>query len=532
MRVVTAEEMKRLDRTAMSEFKIPSQLLMENAARGLVDKIEEKIGSVYGLSIAILCGGGNNGGDGLAAARHFRMRGANFQVYLFSPLSKLSKETRAMFQAMHFEPTLYPAGSFTFEALEKNLSESHLIIDALFGTGLSRPVTGKNQEAIDCINKVRQERNITVVSVDIPSGISANTGEQLGTAVFADYTFTMGLPKLGLFMRDGLLCRGQWDVIDIGFPKQLIDHVDIKVELVGPGDLVGFPKSRPIDANKNAFGHLLMIAGSRGKTGAAAMASLAALRVGTGLVTTALPHASDLIASIVMEVMTIPLSETQEGTLSLKSEGDILEASSGKSAIAIGPGLSQHPESVHLILNLIANIEAPMVIDADAINALASDLSILSHKKGPVILTPHPGEMGRLLGVSSKKIQEDRFGCATAFAKKWGVIVVLKGAHTVIAAPSGACFISNTGNAGMATAGSGDVLTGMIGGFLAQRVDPLHAAIWGVVLHGLAGDIAARKVGEISLIASDIIKKIPNAILAATGEGHRPYYKKRRHRHS
>ncbi|MEK7702470.1 MAG: NAD(P)H-hydrate dehydratase [Nitrospirota bacterium] len=537
MKVVTTAEMQLLDSLAVSEFKIPGALLMENAARGLIDKIEEKIGSVSGTSVVLLCGGGNNGGDGIAAARHLRMRGARFYVYLFTPLEKLSKETQAMFRAMHFETTLYPQGSFTFEALEKNLSESHLIIDALLGTGLSRAVTGDYQKAIDCINNVRRKRNITVISVDIPSGISADTGEQQGSAVLADYTFTMGLPKRGLFMREGLLCRGQWDVIDIGFPKELIDHADIRVELVSPNHLTGFPNQRPLDANKSTFGHLLVIAGSRGKKGAAALASLSALRVGTGLVTTALPHSSDSITPSVMEAMTLPVSETDEGTLSLKSEEDIWEASAGKSAIAIGPGLSQNLETVRLILNLIAHIESPMVIDADAINALATDLSILSHKKSPVILTPHPGEMARLVGTSSKKIQEDRIGYAISFAKKWGVIVVLKGAHTIIADPAGSVFISNTGNPGMATAGVGDVLTGMIGGFLAQGVDPIQSAIFGVVLHGIAGDIAAQKNGQISLIASDIIKKIPKAILTVMDKGrwpsitfnnpHRTYHKRR-----
>jgi NAD(P)H-hydrate epimerase len=259
---------------------------------------------------------------------------------------------------------------------------------------------------------------------------------------------------------------------------------------------------------------LLVIAGSRGKKGAAAMTSLSALRVGTGLVTTALPLSSDSITSVAMEVMTLPVAETEEGTLSLKGEAKLLQECDAKDAVAIGPGLSQNPETVLLILSLIAKISVPMVIDADAINALSENLETLGKKKGAVILTPHPGEMGRLLGISTEKVQEDRISHAASFARKWDVIVVLKGAHTIIANPDGRVFISNTGNPGMATAGTGDVLTGMIGGFLAQGVAPLPAALWGVVLHGLAGDIAKRKQGAISLIASDIIQKIPKAILS------------------
>jgi len=497
MKVVTAEEMKALDERAVSEFKIPSLLLMENAARGFVDQVEEKIGRVADLHVSILCGKGNNGGDGIAAARHFRMRGAIVTVILFSPIEAFTGDTQTMLTAW-----ISTGGTISHEM---NLSESHIIVDALLGTGLSHPVGRDFEEAILAINKAHG----TVVSVDIPSGISANTGEMLGAAVMADYTFTMGLPKRGLFLREGLQCRGKWDVIDIGFPKALIDQANIKVVLADLKSLT----PRPLESHKGTFGHLLIIAGSRGKKGAAAMASLAALRAGCGLVTTALPHSIDSISPTVMEVMTLPVAETEEGSLSLKSEHDLLKAIDGKDCVAIGPGLSQHPETVRLILNLITQIEIPMVIDADGINALAIDLSVLKNKKGAIILTPHAGEMGRLLGLSAETIQRDRIGTASSFAQKWNVIVVLKGAHTLVAVPNGDVTISNTGNPGMATAGTGDVLTGMIGGLAAEGMSPISAAIRGVVLHGLAGDIARDEFGESSMTASDVINKIHKAIL-------------------
>ncbi len=487
MKVVTAAEMKSLDQQATSEFKIPSQLLMENAGRGLVDQIEQKIGPVAGLKIAILCGSGNNGGDGLVAARHLRLRGAEAIVYLLvdSPSS---------------------------EEMAQTLASSDLIIDALLGTGLSRPVDSHYRKIIETINAVREESDIPVISVDIPSGISADTGEILGVAVHADYTFTMGLPKRGLFLGEGLEHRGQWDIVDIGFPNELIDRAEIKVHLIGPADIAFSP--RRLGSHKGDFGHLLIIAGSRGKVGAAAMTALSALRSGAGLVTVALPESIDSIASTVMEAMTLPLSETKEGTLSLTSEKTILNAMEGKEALVIGPGLSQQEETIRLVLNLIGQTQLPIVIDADGINALASDLSVLKRpNRGAIILTPHPGEMGRLLGISAQAVQKDRIEIATRFASEWNVILVLKGAHTVIAAPDRSVFLSNTGNPGMATAGTGDVLAGMIGALLAQGILPISAACWGVVLHGLAGDIAVKTIGEVSLMATDLIAKIPEAMM-------------------
>ncbi|MCG3110978.1 MAG: NAD(P)H-hydrate dehydratase [Candidatus Manganitrophus sp. SB1] len=509
MKIVTAEEMKKLDRKATTDYAIPSLLLMENAARGLVDEIEKTIGPAAGKRVVILAGRGNNGGDGIAAARHLRMRGAQVIVYLFSPIEKVGGDAKTSLDIwMQTGGVLHVAGSFRWNHLTQELSESDLIIDALLGTGLSHPVEGDYAKAITLINRTGRK----VVAVDIPSGISADTGEVLGVAVKADYTFTMALPKWGHFLQEGLEVRGQLAVIDIGFPPAMIEAAKIPVELITPEELAGFPPPRPRGAHKGTAGHLLVIAGSFGKKGAALMTSLAALRCGAGLVTVALPKSIDLATADLMEVMTLPLPETPEGTLSLAAEKSLLQAVRGKDAVAIGPGLSQNEETQRLIRTLIAEISLPIVVDADGLNALAGDLSPLKKRKAPVILTPHPGEMSRLTGKRTDLIQKERFTVAAHFAEQWGAILVLKGAHTVVATPDGAVRVNNTGNPGMATAGTGDALTGMIGAWLAQEIDPVDAAAGGVALHGTAGDLAAADRGEIGLIASDLIQKIPEAI--------------------
>ncbi|MFQ5950197.1 MAG: NAD(P)H-hydrate dehydratase, partial [Nitrospiria bacterium] len=324
---------------------------------------------------------------------------------------------------------------------------------------------------------------------------------------------TMALPKRGHFVQAGLEHRGKWEAIDIGFPPALIDQANIKVDLITPQMMKDLPPRRPKGIHKGTMGHLLLIAGSVGKRGAAQMAGLAAMRSGTGLVTIALPASVGTSGSpFPVEVMTLPLPETKEGTLSLAAEKKLLQGIAGKSAVAIGPGLSDHPETQHLVRNLIHQVSIPMVVDADGINAIASDPSTLERKQGTLILTPHPGEMGRLLGKEAGHIQRDRFNIAADFAKKWGVVLVLKGAHTIVAAPDGSLRVNNTGNPAMATAGVGDALTGMIAGWVAQGITPWDAATLGIYLHGLAGDLAEEALGEGSLMASDLIGKIPEAI--------------------
>lgn len=516
MKIVTAAEMHSLDARATTVCKIPSLLLMENAARGIVDQVEAATGPVQGKKVVIVSGRGNNGGDGLAAARHFRMRSAIVRVYLPSPPERITGDARIslnIWQATY--GVLFAGGLFSPDRLSSDLKNADLVIDALLGTGLSTAVTGSYAAAIKAINRYAQK----VISVDIPSGISADTGAVLGHAVKADMTMTMALPKWGHFLQAGLECRGDLRVIDIGIPPTLIDQAKIQVDLITSSHVSTLFPPRPKQSHKGAMGHLLVIAGSIGKGGAAKMTSLAALRCGAGLVTTALPKSLISSASLpVMEVMTLPLPESEKGCLALSAEKEILDATVGKRALAIGPGLSQDSEAQTLVRNLVAKIPLPMVIDADGLNAIAKDLSCLKQKKGMLILTPHPGEMGRLIGKRASEVQENRFNIAAEFARNWEVILVLKGAHTVIAAPDGALRINNTGNPGMATAGTGDVLTGVIASYLAQGLSPLDAATLGVYHHGAAGDLAAEARGEAGLLASDLIHKLPAAAREMTSK--------------
>jgi len=512
MNIVTAAEMKSLDRKATSKYKIPSLLLMENAASGLVDRIEHLYFPVAGKRLTIVAGRGNNGGDGLAAARHLRMRGASVVIYLLSSSARVTGDARVSLEIWQKTGgVLHEKDAFSLTKLEADLKESDLVLDAMLGTGLSHPITGLYAEVIAVMNQYGK----TLVSVDIPSGISADTGEIFGAAIKADTTLTMALPKRGHFVQEGLTHCGVLKVVDIGLPPELIEDAHIDVSLITPEHIKELIPAQDKDAHKGRMGHLLVLAGALGKSGAARLTSLAALRSGAGLVTTVLPESIEqTVSSQTMEIMTVPLPESDEGTVALSAEKTLSSIIKGKKSLAIGPGLSQDQETQHLVLRLISTVVLPMVIDADGINAVAVDLSILKQKKGALILTPHPGEMGRLLGMSAAEVQKDRFNISVEFAKVWGVILVLKGPHTLVASPDGEIWVNSTGNPGMATAGVGDALTGVIGAWLARGLAPLDAAVLGVALHGYAGDLAAEEKGESGLIASDLINKIPDAILA------------------
>lgn len=511
MNIVTAAEMRTLDERATSDFKIPSLLLMENAARGMVDEIEKNDAPVQGKYITIIAGCGNNGGDGLAAARHLRMRGASVMVYLFSKEALVRGDAKVSLEIWQKTGgALREEGAFTLEHLITDLSKSDFVIDAFLGTGLSHAITGRYSEIIEIINRCARR----VIACDIPSGISADTGEILGVAIRADATITMAMPKRGHFMQEGLSYCGRLSVIDIGFPKALIESSALNVFLMTPKRLRGLLQARVKGIHKGTMGHLLVVAGSSGKQGAPQMTSLAALRSGAGLVTAALPKSIEKGFSLqTMEVMTLPLPETKSGSIAMSAEKRLIKALEGKTALAIGPGLSQHPDSQHLVLKLVSSVSIPMVIDADGINALAVELVTLKKKKGPLILTPHPGEMGRLIGKSTADVQKNRFNIAAEFAKRWHVILVLKDAHTIVAFPDGRLWVNNTGNPGMATAGMGDALTGMIAGFIAQGLSPEDAVLLAVFLHGKAGDFAALSRGEAGLLTSDLIDQIPQAII-------------------
>jgi NAD(P)H-hydrate epimerase len=511
MKIVTAAQMQALDRRAIIESRIPGKILMERAGEGIVRCLEERFGPSQGKTIAIFCGKGNNGGDGFVAARLLHRRGATVKILLLTPVSDLTGDAAAMYQRfirVAGKSSIVPFRSD--DQVRTILTPSDIVIDALLGTGLSSEVTGNYRAAIDLMN----ESGRPILAVDIPSGIHADSGAVLGAAVHASLTITFGLPKFGLYVGTGIDHAGTIRVADIGIPASCTDAVESHAVLVTEETVRDILPARRPSAHKGTFGHAGIIAGSVGKTGAAALAAQAALRIGAGLVTVATPSSmNDVLEAKVLEVMTLPLPETKAQTLGRSSFDHILPFIHARTAVAIGPGLSTHPETVELVQSLMKHLDRPSVLDADALNALASRVSLLTECKIPPVLTPHPGEMARLeVGATVQAVNNDRIGTARRFAGERGVFLVLKGARTVIARPDGLVAICPTGNPGMATAGTGDVLTGMIVGLLAQGVATWEAACAATYIHGAAGDLAAQELGEAGMLARDVIAHIPYAL--------------------
>jgi NAD(P)H-hydrate epimerase len=503
--------MQALDRRTITEAHIPGTTLMERAGAGVAACIERRYGPLRGKSITILCGKGNNGGDGFVVARLLHRQRARVQVLALAPVTELSRDAAAMHRqfvrvAGRSAVRRFPSKS----QMGTLLKESDVLVDALLGTGLSSAVSGLYGEAIDSLN----EAGRPVVAVDLPSGLHADTGMALGRAVRADLTATFGLPKLGLYQNQGIDYAGQVEIIDIGIPQAYIDAVDSRTTVMTEPFIRAALPVRRLSSHKGTFGHAGIIAGSVGKTGAAAMAAKAALRVGAGLVTVAVPASvNDILEAKLLEAMTAPMPDTKARTFARTAFERLKTFMNARTAIAIGPGLSTHPETVELVHALVKDLDRPAVLDADALNALAGRAALLTECKIPPILTPHPGEMSRLeTGATSQSVNADRIGTAARFARERGVLVVLKGARTVIARPDGAVAICPTGNPGMATAGTGDVLTGMLVGLLAQGLAPWEAACVATYLHGFAGDLASAVSGQAGMLAGDVIEQIPHAL--------------------
>src|ERR1700704_4687954 len=511
MKIVTGAEMRPLDRRTIVEAHVPSTVLMERAGEGIVRHLEEHYGPARGKTITIFCGKGNNGGDGLVVARLLHRRRARIHVVLLTPVTDLSRDTAAMYR--RFVRVAGRSAIVRFRSADQArplLASSDILIDALLGTGLSSVVTGTYREAIDLINSVEKP----VIAVDIPSGLQADTGAILGRAIRATLTITCGLPKLGLYVDAGIDRAGIIRVVDIGIPSAYVDAIESRTLLLTRDSAFQSLPERAPSSHKGTFGHAGIIAGSVGKTGAAALAARAALRVGAGLVTVATPSSvNDVLEAKLLEAMTMPLPETKARTLARSGLDRVLTFIQTRTAIAIGPGLSTHHETVELVQSLMKHLNRPSVLDADALNALTGRASLLTECKTPPILTPHPGEMARLeVDATTQSVNADRIGTARRFARERGVFVVLKGARTVIARPDGLVAICPTGNPGMATAGTGDVLTGMIVGLLAQGVSAWDAACAATYFHGSAGDLASQRLGQPGMLASDLIAQIPYAL--------------------
>lgn len=518
MKVVTAEEMGEIDRRTIAAG-VPSLELMENAGRAVIKAIKSRYAPLKGKRVSIFCGRGNNGGDGLVVARLLARKKAKIKVFMLAKKEELKKDPKTnLSRVLKQRIEVIEMGiSCKLKEFEPEIKKSDLIIDAILGTGIKGVPKGLEAKAIKFINTLKKP----IVSVDIPSGVEGSTGRVSGEAIGADLTITFGLPKIGLVIYPGAGYVGELEVADIGISQRFLKDKKIKINLTTRKEISFYLKARRPDTHKGTYGHLFVVAGSVGMTGAATLTSqaaslcFAALRSGVGLVTLGIPKSLNEIMEIKLtEGMTLPLPETRKKTLSLKAEEEIRKFSQKVDALVLGPGLSTAKETQQLVKKLIKKISLPLVIDADALNALAGYLSLLrsaTRDRRPVIITPHPGEMARLIGRTAKEVQENRITVASDFAKRYKVIVVLKGARTIIADPGEDIRINPTGNPGMASAGVGDVLTGMIGSFLAQGREPLEAANIGVYLHGLAGDLACQEKGEESLIASDILEKLPQA---------------------
>ena len=510
MRIVTPLQMQEIDRFAISGIGIPSLVLMENAGTAVVDEIEKRVTGDR-LKISVMCGLGNNGGDGMVIARHLADRGHEVMVYLAAPRNQYRRDARTQLRILsklHIPMTTLGTGR-SLERAVRRFGDSDVAVDALFGTGLQREVTGLFAEAVSAVNACSG----LVVAVDIPSGINGLTGMPLGAAVTADVTVTLAFPKPGLILFPGADHAGEVVVADIGIPEAASYAVPAEGWVIGEEVITEAFKSRWDNTHKGTYGHLLVCSGSSGKIGAGVLASKAALRAGVGLVTLAVPSSySRSVDSSVPEVMTAPLPETSDGTLS-RDGAKALERLMGEmDALAIGPGLTVHGETAELVREVLGWDGFPVVVDADALNALGKDLETLRGRSAHTVLTPHPGEMGRLMGLSASEVQQDRIGTALNCSERSGCIVVLKGARTVVAAPDGRYHINLTGNPGMATAGTGDVLTGMIGALLARRLDPLTSALASVYLHGAAGDLASEELTHHCMTAFDIINHMGSSI--------------------
>jgi len=511
MRIVTAAEMQEIDRRASSEFGIPSLLLMENAGLQVVRALEEEFPSCLSRPVSVLCGRGNNGGDGFVIARHLHSRGRKVQVFLLAKKQEVKGDALVNLQILEkMGVKIREVQRLSdLEGEREGILGSDLIVDALLGTGAHPPAKGLVAEVISYLNRLGKP----IVAVDIPSGLGADESHPVGECIRADLTVTFGLPKRCLFLYPAAEFAGKVRIADLGLPPQLLTDPQLRLSLIEPREVsAAFPRRRR-DAHKGSFGHVLVVAGSTGKTGAGAMTSLAALRIGAGLVTFALPASlNSSMEAKLDEVMTEPLPETEEGSLSTLALDKIVRLLEGKDCLALGPGLSLHPETQELVRKLIPQVKVPLVVDADGINALVLHLDLLGQAQAPLVLTPHPGELSRLLSVSVEEVQRNRVAIAQKFSSGFGIYLVLKGKGTLISDPQGNVFLNPSGNPGMATGGTGDVLTGLLAGIIATGVEIPLALRAGVYLHGLAGDLAAQEWGEEPMIAGDILERIPAAL--------------------
>ena len=537
MKVLTAEQMREVDRLTTDRYGVPSLQLMENAGAAVADYLSHAFPDLSTRSILVLCGKGNNGGDGFVVARRLREGGVPARVFLFAEPSAVRGDAAVnlqLWQAGGGELHVVTSKSEWVMAREA-LNEADLVVDALLGTGIKGPVEGLLASVIEDVNTWREKRPVRfrrararfVISVDMPSGLPSGNEDFGGPVIRADVTVTFTAPKVGQLLAPRADCVRKLVVRDIGTPRELLDDdPTLKLHWLEPGEFRSLPMVRKADANKGNFGHALIVAGSVGKSGAAVLGGRAGLRVGAGLVTVATPaNVLPIVAASMPDMMTTPLLATEDGTASLRNlDGDnFAQVARDKSVLAIGPGLSTNPETQQFIRTVLQKVSLPVILDADGLNAFVGRADELRTRKPELLaITPHPGEMGRLLGATARDVQAKRLEIALDAAAKWKAFVILKGFHTILATPEGQAYVNTTGNPGMATGGTGDVLTGMLAGLTAEfgTKNWEHVLGLGVYLHGLAGDVAAERVGEAPLIASDLIEALPEAFARLLAEWH------------
>lgn len=511
MKAVTAREMREIDQRAINDYGIPGVVLMENAGRRVAEAVAEKLGAVQGSTVTIFAGKGNNGGDGLVAARHLYSMGADVKVLLLDNPDNISGDAAINLNIWKkMEQKVYTVTQKDdFNAVRLFLVKTDIIVDAIYGTGFKGKVKDYAGRIIEAINSCGKP----VVSADIPSGLEADTGITGGACVRSSVTVTFGLPKIGLLIEPGAGYVGDLKVADISIPPALLETEDLKNNLLERNLVRDWLPFRPTNSHKGDYGRVLVVAGSLGMAGAACLAAEGALRSGAGLVTLAVPESVYVpVASRLTEVMVVPVPGTETGTMALNALPVISEMMEKSDVLLLGPGLSTEVETVEVVRELISFANKPLVVDADGLNALAGQTDIIKRVKVPLIMTPHPGEMSRLTGLSTGKVQQNRLQEALTRAAQWGVLLVLKGSRTVVATPEGKIYVNPTGNPGMATGGSGDVLSGIIAGLAAQGMEPERAAAAGVYLHGAAGDSAALEKGMMGLVAGDIVGYLPDVI--------------------
>ncbi len=513
MRILTAEEMREVDRYAMEELGIPGLVLMENAAIGVADTLGESFPEAR--DVAIFCGPGNNGGDGLALARHLELRGYACKIFLVAASADLHGDAAVqleILQKAEFEILeILPDSDLTSAVAVAQRSD--LWVDALFGTGLRRPLEGHFAQLVTQLNDLRTP----CLAVDLPSGLSGGMSEIPGVHVSAHVTVTFAAPKIAHIFAPAADAVGTIVVTDLGIPGFVVEQAHVmghegRLYLLTERDLAACLPRRAPDSHKGTYGHALIVAGSPGKTGAAILAAQAAVRSGAGLVTAAVPK--PILAAVdagSLESMAIALPAADDGALGLKAADATMLIGEGKQAVAIGPGLGTSDGTFEAIWQMVGALQQPMVLDADGINAFASRVEGISERDAPTVLTPHPGEMGRLLGIPTSEVQADRIRAVRHAAEESHAVVLLKGRQTLIGEPDGTVWVCPTGNPGMATGGTGDVLTGLVVGFLAQGFDASPATRLAAYLHGAAGDLAAEITGYEALRARDLLEMLPQA---------------------